>query len=173
MRSRNKWMAASVAVVFVVVGGVAVYVGAGFYDIGADSSHWPVTLKLLRAVRNRSIARHSAGLQPPDLDDPRRILVGAAHYHEMCEQCHLAPGRENSEIRTGLYPQPPDLAQTRVAPRAVFWVVKHGIKMSGMPAWGRTHDDATIWDIVAFVHELPRLTPAQYRAIVARAPPVH
>jgi len=89
----------------------------------------------------------------------------------MCTGCHLAPGMGDSEIRPGLYPQPPNLSQEPVDPSEAFWVIKHGIKMSAMPAWGRTHDDATIWDMVAFVQQLPHLTPAQYRDIVARAPP--
>jgi hypothetical protein len=59
----------------------------------------------------------------------------------------------------------------RVDPRQAFWVIKHGIKMSAMPAWGSSHDDATIWSMVAFLRKLPGLTPAEYRAIVAKAPP--
>jgi hypothetical protein len=89
----------------------------------------------------------------------------------MCTECHLAPGRLDSEIRPGLYPQPPNLSQVRIDPKDAFWVIKHGIKMSAMPAWGGSHDDATIWSMVAFLQKLPDLTPAQYQDIVARAPP--
>jgi ketosteroid isomerase-like protein len=77
----------------------------------------------------------------------------------------------DSEIRSGLYPQPPNLSEMRVEPRDAFWVIKHGLKMSAMPAWGLTHDDDTIWSIVAFLQKLPDLTPAQYKDIVAKAPP--
>lgn len=66
---------------------------------------------------------------------------------------------EESAARTGLYPQPPNLAQHRVAPGTAFWVIKHGLKMTGMPAWGETHDDASIWSIVAFLQRRPDLTP--------------
>jgi len=59
----------------------------------------------------------------------------------------------------------------RLDPRVVFWTIKHGIKMSAMPAWGFSHDDATIWSMVAFVQKLPGMTPAEYKAIVAKAPP--
>lgn len=58
-----------------------------------------------------------------------------------------------------------------VEPKAAFWVIKHGIKMSAMPAWGPTHDDATIWSMVAFLQKLPILDATQYKAIVAKAPP--
>jgi len=77
----------------------------------------------------------------------------------------------DSEIRRGLYPQPPLLAQERIDPKAAFWVIKHGIKMSAMPAWGTSHDDLTIWSMVAFLRKLPDLTPAQYKDLVKRAPP--
>jgi mono/diheme cytochrome c family protein len=77
----------------------------------------------------------------------------------------------DSEIRAGLYPQPPNLSQQPVDPREAFWVIKHGIKMSGMPAWGATHDDPTIWSMVAFLQKLPGMTPAQYKDMVAKAPP--
>jgi mono/diheme cytochrome c family protein len=89
----------------------------------------------------------------------------------MCTDCHLKPGAGDSEIRPGLYPQPPNLSQVRVDPREAFWVIKHGIKMSAMPAWGTSHDDETIWSMVAFLQKLPDMTPRQYRDMVAKAPP--
>jgi mono/diheme cytochrome c family protein len=63
------------------------------------------------------------------------------------------------------------LSKISVDPRQAFWVIKHGIKMSAMPAWGLSHDDATIWSIVAFLKKLPDMTPEQYKEIVAKAPP--
>jgi hypothetical protein len=87
----------------------------------------------------------------------------------MCIDCHLAPDAKESEIREGLYPQPPNLTeQIDASPAEMFWVIKHGIKMSAMPAWGKTHDDGSIWGIVAFLQKLPELTPEQYQALVTR-----
>ena len=128
-------------------------------------------MALMQTIRNRSIQVHSADINVPNLDDPQLILKGAGQYAAMCTNCHLSPGMDDSEIRPGLYPQPPKLAQVRFDPRAVFWTIKHGIKMSAMPAWGSSHDDETIWSMVAFVQKLPGMTPAEYKAIVARAPP--
>src|SRR4029453_2955097 len=110
-------------------------------------------------------------LAVPNLAAEARILKGAGQFAAMCTECHLKPGMENSEIRSGLYPQPPNLSQERVDPRDAFLVIKHGIKMSAMPAWGLTHDDDTIWSMVAFLQKLPDLTPAQYKDLVAKAPP--
>ena len=101
------------------------------------------------------------------------ILKGAGQYAAMCASCHLAPGQATSELRQGLYPLPPDLTTEKVDPRRAFWVIKHGVKMSAMPAWGTGHDDATLWSLVAFLQVLPGLTTQQYRDMVERAAPHH
>ena len=148
------------------------YMYLGMYNMGADSPHWRMTVSMLTMMRDRSIAMHAARVVvPPNLDDPTVILKGAGQYAAMCTGCHLAPGIGNSEIRPGLYPRPPNLSRVPVDPRQAFWVIKHGIKMSAMPAWGLSHDDATIWSMVAFLRKLPGMTPAAYRDIVAKAPP--
>ena len=92
----------------------------------------------------------------------------------MCESCHLAPGMKRTEISRGLYPRAPELRRkSDLTPAEEFWVVKHGLKMTGMPAWGVTHDDAILWDVVAFLQKLPDLTPDQYQSLVRSAPPTH
>ena len=147
------------------IGGV-VFVGSGIYNIGADDHHTKIVLAIIEQLRERSIAVRARATDVPDLEDPARIVAGAKHYAALCVDCHLAPGVPKSDIRPGLYPHPPNLAQedTRDAQRA-FWTVKHGIKMSAMPAWGRTLDDAVIWDLVAFVRQMPAMTPATYQQL--------
>jgi mono/diheme cytochrome c family protein len=125
----------------------------------------------MQTLRERSIERRAKDIVVPNLDDPQLILKGAGQYAAMCTGCHLAPGMAENEMRPGLYPKPPQLSKFRPDPREAFWVIKHGIKMSAMPAWGSSHDDATIWSMVAFLQKLPDMTPAQYKDIVARAPP--
>ncbi len=167
----KRYLAAMLLVLAALILGVGGFVYSGIYNIGADSPHTRPMLLLMQLVRDRSIERHSRDLSVPGLDDPALILKGAGQYAAMCTGCHLAPGMADSEIRPGLYPQPPNLSRHPVDPRAAFWVIKHGIKMSAMPAWGGSHDDATIWSMVAFLQKLPGMTPAQYKDIVARAPP--
>ena len=171
MKKSVERMLVAVATFAVLVAGAVAYAWSGLYDIGADAPHWKPTYALLETLRDRSIRARARNLVAPDLEDPQLILKGAGQYAAMCAGCHLAPGVRDSEIRAGLYPRPPNLSRQRVDPAAAFWVVKHGIKMSAMPAWGGSHDDATVWSMVAFLRKLPGMTPAQYRAIVARAPP--
>jgi mono/diheme cytochrome c family protein len=149
----------------VAIGGV-VFVGSGIYNIGADDHHTKIVLAIIAQLREHSITVRARAIDPPNLEDPTRIGAGAQHYATLCVGCHLAPGVTKSEIRTGLYPHPPNLAQedTRDAQRA-FWTVKHGIKMSAMPAWGKTLDDAAIWDLVAFIRQMPAMTSETYQQL--------
>jgi len=149
---------------------VATLVYAGFYDIAADDPHWGVTGNFIEAARERSIERQSGDVgTPPALDDPSLLAMGAEHYDEMCVECHLAPGKEENELRAGLNPKPPKLAAPgdHRTPEHDFWIIKHGIKMTAMPAWGVTHDDRSIWAMTAFVQKLPGLSRAEYDLLVA------
>ena len=158
-----------VATLLVLAIGTAVFVGSGVYNIGADDHHTRIVLTIIEQLRNRSIAVRAHGIEVPNLDDPKNIAAGAQHYAALCIGCHLAPGVTKSEVRAGLYPHPPNLAQEEVddAQRA-FWIIKHGIKMSAMPAWGKTLNDAAIWDIVSFVRQMPMMTPETYQQLSAR-----
>ena len=143
------------------------FVYAGIFNVAADSPHYTFIHTIMQTIRSRSIATRAKDVQPPPLDDATLIATGARHYAAMCSGCHLAPDETNdSDMRAGLYPKPPDLTKhLHASPAEAFWVIKHGIKMSGMPAWGVTHDDASIWGLVAFLQKLPELTPAQYQTL--------
>ncbi len=145
------------------------FIYSGIYSVAADNPHWAVTQWLVDVTRERSIAVRSDGVAAPAMDDAKLIAMGAEHYAEMCTGCHLAPGVEESELRRGLYPLPPNLIEhgRDHSPQETFWIIKHGFKMTGMPAWGTTHDDRSIWAMVAFLRKLPELSPEAYRAITA------
>ena len=161
--------------VVVVAGIAAALIYSGSYNIGADVPHTGPIFALLETARTHSIRAHAQYLEvPSDLNSNRRVSSGAAEYGEMCSQCHLAPGMERTEISKGLYPAAPELARgDALSPAEQFWVIKHGIKFTAMPAWGPTHDEDLIWDIVAFVRRLPALHATQYRSFVAQAPEEH
>jgi mono/diheme cytochrome c family protein len=146
--------------------GALLFVGSGVYNIGADDHHTKITLALIEQLRDRSIEKRARDINVPALEDSARIAAGAERYAALCVSCHLAPGVMQSAVRPGLYPHPPSLAQEAVIdPKKAFWIVKHGIKMSAMPAWGTSLDDTAIWDIVAFVRQLPDMSPATYQRL--------
>lgn len=171
-----------VVLALALVGGLGTlgFLYSGLYPIGADTPHNALTYWGLETLRDRSIARASADLNVPALDDPEMLLAGGADYNDMCATCHLKPGKSTSDMAQGLYPKPPNLSKpaSQQAPLTKdlaegaaarqFWIIKHGIKASAMPAWGPTHDDARIWAMVAFLQKLPTLTADQYQILTAR-----
>ena len=174
------------AVLGLLGGGLFIY--SGVYPIGADVPHNKVTYWLLETVRERSIAQAASDIKIPDnLNNPSRLLAGGADYNDMCAGCHLKPGKKESDLTIGLYPSPPDLTaitdiyerqklnkayvsenMTEEAIQRQFWIIKHGIKASGMPAWGPTHSDERIWNMVAFLQRLPTLSEDQYQILTSR-----
>lgn len=92
----------------------------------------------------RSLAVHAVAPKAALPTDEPALRIGAEHYAEMCAGCHLASGADDRDLHDGLYPRPPDFTTVRAEPGVAFWTIKHGIKMTGMSAWGRSHDDARL-----------------------------
>ena len=96
------------------------------------------------------------------------VKSGSYHFQQMCVQCHGGPGVERSEAGEGLYPRGPDLAGAKRywAPQELFWITKNGLKMTGMPAWGGTSRDEEIWALVAFMEQMPAISPEKYQQML-------
>jgi mono/diheme cytochrome c family protein len=140
---------------------------SGIYNIAADVPHARPVHAFLELLRERSVAARASAIEVPVLDEEALIRAGAGNYDAMCSGCHLAPEMAETEVSRGLYPAPPNLAQSGIVnPGAAFWTIKHGIKASGMPAWGRSMQDSNIWGMVAFLQKLPKMTSQDYRAWV-------
>lgn len=162
------------AIGFAAVAGYGL-IQSGSIDFAADSAHSPAIAKFIEWARERSVTKRANGIVPPaDLASDERIRRGAGNYEAMCVGCHLSPGVEDSEIRKGLYPRPPNLSlldsakQETGADARRFWIIKHGIKGSGMPAWvNGGMDDEALWDLAAFIKVLPRLGASEYQSRVA------
>jgi mono/diheme cytochrome c family protein len=155
-----------IAVLLLGALGAALFVESGFYNIGADDHHTKAVLALITQLRERSIEARLGEIKPQLSATPAMIKSGAEHYAALCVGCHLAPGAAKSDLRAGLYPHPPNLAQEDMQEsRRAFWIIKHGIKMSAMPAWGKTLDDDAIWDVVAFVRKMPNLSAEDYQQL--------
>jgi mono/diheme cytochrome c family protein len=145
---------------------------SGLYDVAADVEHTGPVEWVLSTTQSRSVHRRAEEVRPPAWlaqPDPGVLRTGLVHYHEMCVTCHGAPGIGLSEIAQGLNPAPPELSHEAEEPGELFWVTKHGIKMTGMPAFGVTHSDEEIWAIVAFLQQMPQMTKEQYQARLVEA----
>jgi mono/diheme cytochrome c family protein len=150
--------------------GAGLFAAFGLYNVAADAPHMALTRQFIGYVRKRSIAVRAASVVVPDLSGKQMIADGASDYDAMCTICHLAPGMAENEMRPGMNPKPPQLAAiSAIAPGRQFWIIKHGIKMTGMSAWGVTHSDQEIWNMVAFLQKLPPLSAQQYHTLTSAA----
>ena len=158
------WIAAGImgtVIAAVLVLLILIYTGA--YNVSAKSGHSGIARWALETMMRNSVERR-ADAKPPQQFSRSMIEAGAGEYKAMCQQCHGGPGVTRADWAQGIVPRPPDLTRAirRWQPDEVFWIVKNGIKMTAMPSFGETHDDQTIWNITAFVKQLPAMTPESY-----------
>jgi len=158
--------------------GAAVYFFGGFYNISAVEPDSGLVSWAIGHVRDASIGRHSTEKPPFALDSPTVIQAGARAFLERgCANCHGAPGVKWAKFSEGLRPDPPDLKEVAndTDTAEIFWVVKNGINMTGMPSFARVGaDDKEIWSIAAFVKKLPIVSEGDFKAWTspaANAPP--
>lgn len=147
---------------------------SGVYDVSAASGHNPVVAYLLHTTYEQSLHRHAVGaVVPADLMDNSNIKAGAALYRSTCAQCHGAPGETLGSVGQGILPLAPKLlsASRRNNPPIMFWVIKNGVKMTAMPAFGKTWNDKQIWQMTAFLNQRRGLSATEYAALSAAANP--
>lgn len=165
-RGRWVWIVRG-GIALVVLGALGFLVAAsGVVPIRASDGHWEITKKLLQFGKHRSVATHSLGIDPPPLSDPGLLALGAGHYEGGCRPCHGGPLGRVPVIPRGLTAVPPPLTVDRGYDTAeLFYIVKHGIKMTGMPAWPALEREDEIWAVVAFLEALPGMTSDEYRRL--------
>lgn len=168
MRARSRaWRSSAAAAGALGAAGLGAFMimATGIYDIGASKPHFAVTHWLLDFAKRRSIETQSLLIRAPEaLDDRDLVTLGATHYLGGCAPCHGAPGLPRNPVVSSMLPQPADLV--RVAPTwtsaQLFWIVRNGLKYTGMPAWPDVTREDEVWALVAFLRTLPTLTPEQY-----------
>lgn len=151
-----------VALVAIGAAGIALLTGA--FDFAATTRASSLEVRLAHFLLDRSIERNAPRHTGPVPSSVNAIGAGLSHYRANCLSCHGAPGVEPFEFAEGLNPPPPDLSAPAIQKRPdgeLFWIVRHGIRMSGMPAFRPTHSDDEIWTLVGAIRHLPRLTPEE------------
>ena len=152
----------------IVVGLATVFLGV--YNVSAMNREGNLQRWLFSTAKNHSITRRAGNITVPPLGDSTKVAIGYMHYDEMCVTCHGGPGIEPSDIGQGLNPRAPELSGlvAKLSDAELYWILKNGIKMTGMPAFGNTHTDEQLWDMVAFVRLLPEMSPERYQAFAER-----
>jgi len=154
---------AILALAVVLLGGF-LFGMSGVFNVAATDPHSDFARWMMHTTMRRSVAMRASGITAPETFTDAQARSGFDEFSAMCAGCHGAPGKMRSMAGKGLNPRAPDLAivANDWDNRSLFWIVKNGVKMTGMPAFGPTHDDKTVWDIVAFVRQLPDMTSEQY-----------
>jgi cytochrome c553 len=150
----------------------AAVTASGVISIKASSRHWAVTSWVLDFAKRRSVSTRSIGVEPPPLEDEALVRLGAAHYDRGCRPCHGIPGDAPPVVPARMTPHPPDLGRqiARWQPREIHYIVTHGIKFTGMPAWPSPFRDDEVWAVVAFVRTMPGMDATAYARLVSPDP---
>jgi len=160
----------ALAIVAAIV--VPIYFFGGFLNIAANEPHFDIVAWSLEKIRMASIARHATDRPAVALDDPAIVQAGAKAFSMRgCVSCHGGPGASWAKFSEALNPSPPDLAEVAKerTPNEIFWVVKHGLKFTGMPGFAAIDvKDDEIWKIAAFVKKLPNVSEADYKSWTAQ-----
>ena len=165
------WVGAAAVAAVVAAAAAGAVVFGGAYDVAATKEHTQLLYSLMERTMHSAVRVRAASIAVPPLDDPGRIARGAACVEVHCVACHGAPGVAQGPMGQGMQPLPGPLvdAARRWRPQELYWITRHGIKMSGMPAWELRFTDAGLWDVVAYLEYLPALNAAGYRALQQQA----
>lgn len=158
----------AVAVVALAAGVGLLVIHTGAYNVAATTPHLSITRWALNTLQQSSVSRRAADIEGAPPVDSAALATGFHHFHAMCVQCHGAPGVDRGELGQGMRPRPPRLEEQAGAwtDAELFWIVKHGIRLAGMPAFGPTHTDQDLWGIVAFTRRLETMSEEQYAELV-------
>jgi cytochrome c553 len=162
----RRWIVRIVVVLALTAIGASLVVVSGVIPIAASAGHWPITEWMLHLAMRRSVATHSLAIEARPLDDPALVLKGATHYHSVCGSCHGNPEHQRPVIAQAMLPPAVDLDEVvEWKTEELFYVVKHGVKFTGMPAWPAQQRDDEVWAVVAFLRRLPALDAEEYRRL--------
>lgn len=144
--------------------GMGLFIYSGLFDVSAATRDSAFIRWALENTRKNSIQARLSEITTPDLTDINMIAKGAKAFDEICASCHGGPGTQALLGTADMNPTPPELSEIadKRSEEEVFWVIKNGIRMTGMPAWGRTHNDQQLWEMTAFVKKLPDISDEQY-----------
>ncbi len=159
------------ALAILVAIAAAVFFFGGFWSVAETQDDPAIVSWALASVRGSSVAWHADAVPPANLAEPATVQAGARAYATIgCVNCHGGPGVKWAKFSEGLKPVPADLVAMAKArtPAELFWVIKNGVKFTGMPSFGLAGaSDKDIWSIVAFVRKLPTVTEADYKTWTA------
>ena len=164
----GKFLAGFITCIVLGIAGAVGYSYTGWQNISAMEPENRPLGWLLHNTYEHSLDRAAAAISvPQDLETDANVRGGAKIYANECVYCHGAPGEDETGMAKGLNPPAPDILAARRPnrPNETFWVVKNGVRMTAMPAWGKTYKDPQIWQLAAFLHAKKGLSADDYKKL--------
>jgi mono/diheme cytochrome c family protein len=159
-----QFVAGFIAALIAVAAVALLIMYTGSYNVAASDPDNPIVEWFLSNTVVHSVISRAKLVKAPEQLTEKQAQVGFSIYKNTCVYCHGAPGKDPADIAKGLNPDAPDLSDAAgdMTSAELFWIIKNGIKMSAMASYGKVHNDDEIWNIVAFVQRLPKMTPEEY-----------
>jgi mono/diheme cytochrome c family protein len=145
--------------------GGAIFIYSGLYPMAANRPHYSFTRELFATIKRTYVQRSAREIDAPQLSNAELVQQGLLLHREHCLVCHGAPGVARQQAGRGMDPFPPELsaAVTRWTDAEIYSILTHGLRMSGMPSFGVVFSETERWAVVAFLRQLPWLSPFEYR----------
>lgn len=143
---------------------------SGWFNVSTTWEDPAVVQWVLATTSKNSVKFRAKDIAIPPLGSEEQIRNGFQSFRAMCAGCHTPPGDDPTPMAQGLNPEAPDLAKVLKPPAEIFWVLKNGIRMTGMPGWGVSHTDEQLWELVSFVLELPEMSFLDYLFLNSEVP---
>ena len=176
MKTLGDFIAAPLGFLLLCTVVAAIVIVSGAYNVGASSPHWVIVQKTLHYATVRSVEKHAEGVVLPKGMDLRSLAFAqksVGDFNEMCVTCHGAPGRKPDPWARGLHPRAPSLTDAAIVGHwtdaQIYWILKNGIKDTGMMAFGSSHDEEELWALTALVKRLPTTTPDEFHKMTEQA----
>jgi mono/diheme cytochrome c family protein len=156
----------AIVLLLLLIVAAAVVIFGGLYPVAASSPHSAGIQWAIGEARDRAVERSASGLRAPQFSTAD-VREGGSHFKGMCQECHGGPGVEPEEFATAMNPKPPNLARATgdLSTSEVFWIAKNGLKMTGMPAFGKADEDEELWKVAAFVKSIQKVSAADYASL--------
>jgi mono/diheme cytochrome c family protein len=133
---------------------------SGLAEVRADANAPTWQAGLFHLVERASVRRRAAGLQIPSPGTDADLAVGRKLYFAGCAGCHGGP--DSRPRKRPVFLPPPLLwrDRTRYSEAELYWVIKHGLRRTGMSAYGPSYSERELWALAAFVHRMRDLPPS-------------
>ena len=173
MTSGSRFVSAALTGAVLLAAGLALWIATA-NGFSARTAPTRVERVIVRALHRLSVPSRARNASNPVAYSPEVWAESRAHFADHCASCHSNDGRGDTELGRNLFPRAPDMTQEATQEKTdgeLYWIIENGIRLTGMPAWGKGgSDDMDTWKLVHFIRHLKHLTPEQLKEMAAANP---